>query len=269
MSDDIKSPNPIDQLLAGFIQLIPDAPADISEQPAPPASDGFSPEKENSKSDEQVRECENSEVAFDPSFSYEGYQVVRGEYFAHINEPSITFNDYTISVNTACIRKAPHVEYVQLLIHPEQRKLVIRPCVEDEKDSFLWCNVNRKPKQITCRTFFAKVVRFMEWNPNYRYKLIGKMIRSQDEYLFAFDMKATEIFQRLIRNDENGKEVRTTIRRPVYPDEWKDQFGMAVDEHRKSLQVNIFNGYAVFGIKESKKSADNEENYIKEGGDKE
>ena len=27
------------------------------------------------------------------TFSYDGYQVVRGEFFAHTFEPSITFND--------------------------------------------------------------------------------------------------------------------------------------------------------------------------------
>jgi hypothetical protein len=31
-------------------------------------------------------------------FSYEGYEVVRGEFFAHLFEPSVTFNDETIIV---------------------------------------------------------------------------------------------------------------------------------------------------------------------------
>ena len=39
------------------------------------------------------------EVIDDDSFSYDGYQVVRGEFFAHIYEPSFTFNNYKVSVN--------------------------------------------------------------------------------------------------------------------------------------------------------------------------
>ena len=35
--------------------------------------------------------------------------------------------------------------------------------------------------------------------------------------------------------------------------EWENQFGLPVEEHRKQLQVNIFNGYTVFGIRENKK----------------
>lgn len=34
------------------------------------------------------------EVAGD--FDYDGYQVVRREFFAHINEPSVTFNNYNL-----------------------------------------------------------------------------------------------------------------------------------------------------------------------------
>ena len=80
------------------------------------------------------------EILEDPDFSYEGFQVVRGEFFAHMYEPSITFNNCKVSLNTACIKKLPEVEYVQILVNPETMKLAVRPCNEDDKDSFLWCN---------------------------------------------------------------------------------------------------------------------------------
>ena len=52
-------------------------------------------------------------------FSYDGYQVVRGEFFAHIYEPSITFNNCKVNVNTACLNRLPTVSYVQFLVNPE------------------------------------------------------------------------------------------------------------------------------------------------------
>ena len=88
----------------------------------------------------------------DEPFSYDGYQVVRGEFFAHIYEPSITFNNCKVNVNTACLNRLPAVSYVQFLVNPEDKKMVVRPCSEDEKDSFRWCiesNGKRKQKQIT------------------------------------------------------------------------------------------------------------------------
>lgn len=191
----------------------------------------------------------------DDGFSYDGYQVVRREFFAHVYEPSITFNNCKVSLNTACLTQMPDVDYVQILVNPEDKKLAVRPSHEDEKDSFLWCTtrgVRRKPKQITCRMFFAKVIQLMDWNPDYRYKMLGKLIRSGSEHLFIFDLTATEIYQRFLSEEEKPKTSRT----PVFPAEWQNQFGLPVKEHRKLLQVNIFDGYTVFGIKDkSAKSA--------------
>ncbi|HBI73832.1 MAG TPA: integrase [Ruminococcaceae bacterium] len=186
----------------------------------------------------------------DDVFSYDGYQVVRREFFAHVYEPSITFNKCKISVNTACLKRLPNVDYVQILVNPEKKKLAIRASNEDEKDSFLWCTTRgekRKPRQIICRMFFAKVIQLMGWNPDYRYKMIGKLIQSGGEYLFIFDLTATEIYQRFLSDGEKAK----TSRIPVFPAEWQNQFGLPVEEHRRLLQVNIFDGYTVFGIKDN------------------
>ena len=86
----------------------------------------------------------------------------------------------------------------------------------------------------------------MDWNSDNRYKLLGKLIRSGDEYLFTFDLTTPEIFQRI--QPDGGKPV--SVRTPVFPAEWKNQFGLPVDEHKKRLQVNIFNGYTVFSLKD-------------------
>lgn len=196
----------------------------------------------------------DEEVIQDASFSYDGYQVVRGEFFAHVYEPAITFNSCKISLNTACLLRLPGVEYVQILVNPREKKLAVRPSNEYEKDSFLWCtakDMKRRPRQMTCRMFFAKVVQLMDWNPDYRYKLLGKLIRSGNEQLFIFDLTATEIYQRFMPDGEKPKTSRT----PVFPAEWKNQFGLPVEEHRKLLQVNIFDGYTVFGIKDKSEKA--------------
>lgn len=186
----------------------------------------------------------------DDAFSYEGYQVVRGEFFAHIYEPSFTFNSYKVSVNTACIKKLPDIEYVQILVNPEEKKLAVKPCPEEAKDSFRWCSANskkRSPKQITCRIFFAKVIALMGWNPNYRYKLLGKLLKSGDDILFVFDLTTPEIYKKVIKEGEKPKMSRT----PSYPADWQNQFGLPVEEHQNTIQVNMFNGYTVFGVQKS------------------
>ena len=87
-------------------------------------------------------------------FNYEGYQVVRQEFFAHVNEPAVTFNNYKFYGNAACLRKFPDTDFVQVLINRERKLLVLRPCREEERDAFPWrTQSSKKPKQATCRLF--------------------------------------------------------------------------------------------------------------------
>ena len=193
----------------------------------------------------------NDEVwEMDDSFDYTGFQVVRREFFAHINEPSITFNNYKFYVNTACLSRFPNTEYVQVLVNQETKILALRPCSDRDRDSFVWCRDfkgKRKPKQITCRIFFGKIMSLMGWNPDYRYKLLGKLIQANGEYLIAFDLNSTEVYQRTISEGAKPKTSRT----PVYPASWQNHFGLPFEENKKSLQVNLFSGYAVLSISDS------------------
>ena len=189
-----------------------------------------------------------TDVVEDDSFSYDGYQVVRSEFFAHISEPSISFNNCKVTLNTAGMKKLPNVSYIQFLVNAEQKKLAVKACTEDEKDSFLWCNSKRKPRPITCRIFFAKIVSLMEWNPQHRYKLLGKIIKTGDDFLILFDLNATEVYQRITKEGEKPKISRS----PVFPKDWQNQFGLPVEEHRKLLQINVFEGYTMFGIENEK-----------------
>lgn len=205
--------------------------------------------RELMKLDTSIPVSKDMEIIDDDAFDYDGYQVVRGEFFAHTYEPSFTFNKYKVSVNKACIKKLPNIEYVQILVNPDEKKLVVKPCPEEEKDSFRWCmsNNKRSPKQIKCNIFFAKVFKLMGWDPDYRYKLLGKLVRSENQLLFVFDLTTPEIFIRTRNND--GKEV--TSRKPTYPDEWNHQFGIPYSQHQIDLQINIIDGYAVFGLRDS------------------
>ena len=196
--------------------------------------------------------AQDAEVLEDLLFSYRGYQVVRSEFFSHTHEPSISFNNGRIQFNAACLRKMPTVNYVQFLVNPESKSLAVRPCHEDDKDAFAWCSIKnekRTPRPITGKLFMAKIMAMMDWNPNHRYKLLGKIIRREDEYLLLFDMNATEVYMRISKADEKPKLSRT----PVFPADWKDQFGLPVEEHQKSLQINIFEGYTVFRVPDTAK----------------
>ena len=217
----------------------------------------------NAANDQNTQVPSVDDILVDDTFSYEGYQVVRSEFFAHMLEPSVSFSRCRMYVNTMLLRKLPNVDYIQVLVNKEEKKLVLRPVDEDAKDAFRWCNEKdstKKPRQITCRVFFAKLFEMMDWNQNYRYKLLGKVIRSGEERLAVFDLTATEVYVQLSMEGNKPKMAR----KPVFPKEWENQFGLPVEEHKKQLTVNIFEGYTVFGIAEEKDGDGASENERKE-----
>ena len=50
----------------------------------------------------------------------------------------------------------------------------------------------------------------------------------------------------------DGKQKSS--RKPVFPVSWKDQFGIPFEEHQKALQVNMFDGYALFSLSDKENS---------------
>lgn len=56
-----------------------------------------------------------------------------------------------------------------------------------------------------------------------------------------------------MRTSKEGEKPRVS-RTASYPSEWQNQFGVPVEEHQNALQINIFDGYAVFDVHEKKKT---------------
>lgn len=212
----------------------------------------YSPETDSELHKIPVLKDEEELIEMSKDFSLEEFQVVRREFFAHTHEPAVTFNKRKFYVNSACLTKFPNTDFVQALINPHTKILAIRPCSEGERGSFQWCYLSRnkrRPRQTTCTLFFLKMFDMMNWNPDHRYKLLGNIIRANGEYLIAFDLTSTEVYQRTY--NEDGTKT-TASRTPVYPIGWQNQFGMTFNEHKQSMLVNIFEGYAIYSIKENK-----------------
>lgn len=179
-------------------------------------------------------------IMSDTGLPLDGFQVVRREFFAHTREPSLSFSRYCVYVNTVCLTEFEDVERVQVLINPATHILALRPCREPLRDSLLWCGVSdgrRKPRKTSCRLFFLKIAVMMGWNQNFRYKLLGRPFRANGEILLVFDLTAAEAYPL------DGKPHA-----PVFPDDWRNQFGLSVEEHVRALEIPAFDGYSVYTI---------------------
>lgn len=179
--------------------------------------------------DETVEEQEIIDLA--------GYQVTKAELFAHTREPAITVWEDRIKFNMACLRRFPNVTHIQLLIHPEQRRLIIRPCDPDAPDSLRWANgggeKERRNRDMRCHIFAAKLFELMLWDKQYRYKTLGKPAVYGSEVLFLFNLSDFELFV------TTGSKKR----RSYLPEDWRDYFGIPVERHEEAYRIDLADGY--------------------------
>ena len=166
-----------------------------------------------------------------------GYQVTRAELFAHQREPAITVWEDRIKFNMACLRRFPGATHIQLLIHPEQKRLIIRPCDKDAPDALRWCSGGGekeiKNRDMICRIFAAKVFDLMRWDRKYRYKMLGKPAVCDNEVLFLFRLSDFELFV----------NTGTKRSRSYLQEDWRDYFGTPVEQHEESYKINLADGY--------------------------
>ena len=186
---------------------------------------------------------EAKRLAEEANFSFDGYQVVRREFISHRFDPAMTIRGNSITFNNSCISKLEDATYIQFLINPTERKLAIRPCDEGARDAVRWCVVRgekRKSREISCKPFTAKLYELMGWEEIYRYKLQGMRITYQGECLYLFDLSAKEAFLPQTRDPETGKIKRSEA---ILDTAWLDSFGLGVDEHTASTQIDLSAGF--------------------------
>lgn len=210
-------------------------------------------------------------------FSYDGYQVVRRELFAHLWEPAVVIRRDSVTFNTACIAGLEDAVYIQILVNQDNKRMVVRKCEENDKDALRWCIEKpdkRKSRKMSNKLFSAMMYDMMGWNTDCRYKILGHKITHEDETMYIFDLLETEIFMDTKRKkkanpdsvekkevlvtaetdqtpEQNQEEIAAKVARklnriPFYPKNWKDSFGLSVEEHKKALETNITDGYIEF-----------------------
>ena len=164
-----------------------------------------------------------------------GYQVTKAELFAHTREPAITIWENRLKFNMACLRRFPGVTHIQVLINPDEKRLIIRPCDPDTPDCLRWATgggeKELKNREMMCKFFSAKIFDLMGWDTEYRYKVLGKPASCDGEVLFLSKLNDFELFV-------SGKRKGSYL-----PSEWRDYFGVPAKEHEGEYKVNLADGY--------------------------
>jgi hypothetical protein len=186
-------------------------------------------------------------LSMDEELDIDEYEIVGAEFFAQIREPAFTVNGNKVTANAASVRLLSNADYVKMLINSNEKKLVLMPCGEDDIYGYKWART-KDGKRIACQRtgepFVLSLCNIMDWDPDNRYKILGKRMYSNGEAILVFDLTVAQCFVKT-KTDKDGKPVKRT----ALPAGWNGKFGPTFGENRRTLQVDTFDGYKVFTIK--------------------
>ena len=193
------------------------------------------------------------------TFSYDGYQVVRKELFAHLRDPAIVIRKDSITFNTACITGLEDVVYVHVMFNNDLKRIVVRGCDENDKDALRWCIAKpdkRKSRKMTCKPFAELVYKEWTGTANVDIRCWGTGLPLKGKLCTFLILLVPEIFHEGQKRkkgptceqpaDQEAKPVDT--RKGFYPDDIAGTFGVPVEEHLKESEVKQMDGYVSMGI---------------------
>lgn len=123
------------------------------------------------------------------------------------------------------------IGHVQLLLHPAERKIAIRPCGEHDTHSIRWRPDPERPiysKTLNCQHFGNALFAIMKWDPEYIYRVRGIWAKRGSEQIIVFNL-VNAVPAVLITPD--GEDSKARRRVELCPAEWTEDFGDEFYEH--------------------------------------
>lgn len=107
-------------------------------------------------------------------FDMRGFEVAHTELFGTTRLMSVTLNDNDIKFSVECVRRIKNEGYVELLIHPVQKKFAVRVAAKDNKNAVVWSKKEQGvtiSRAIACTAIYGTLMDIFGWSRNHRYRM--------------------------------------------------------------------------------------------------
>ena len=181
----------MDGLLKGFVVINPRW-AGFKEADYLRASASAYPEKPD------VSEAITYEVQ-PGDFDLRGFEIARLDFFDDRRNPSLSIEDGALKFSIECIRKVRSDLYVEMLIHPTERKIAVRTSSRDNRNSVQWAKMEagqKVPRVIAGAAYTGTIFSLFGWNPKHRYRMNGMLFRNGNEDALIFTAQDSGILIR-------------------------------------------------------------------------
>ena len=132
-----------------------------------------------------------------PEISHEGFQVVSGELFKHMQRlslPSATLWYSSISFSKASVLALNNCERVRIEVNPNTKCMLIVPVTIKDKDNIHWVKNVKDPRarKIECKAFTSQLFDTWGWKQDYVYRTTGRIVSVDKKVMFLFDFSEPE-----------------------------------------------------------------------------
>ncbi len=89
-----------------------------------------------------------------------------------------------------CVQKVGEKGFAEWLINPVAKKLALRPAQETNRSKIVISKKSYRnilPKPVSCAAFGETVFELLGWNCDYKYKIIGSLFESGEQFVYTFD----------------------------------------------------------------------------------
>lgn len=192
-------------------------------------------------------------------FDLRGYEIARSQFFNTVTKACATFAIDELKFGVDCIRKMNNSTFVELLLHPGNHLLAVRPVTSKNRNAIRWAvlkGTTYQPRIIHGSAFLKTIYEIYGWKTNCKYRIRGIRKQNATESVYMFDMQETEVFiptnviiaeneelADIDGNDANSK-IKPLITTPktvcAYPAQWAKSFGNDYYRHAQTQEMLVF-----------------------------
>lgn len=131
------------------------------------------------------------------AFDLRKYNVLSMSMFEEQQVPAISLQKDEIKFSTSCVKGMACDNYIELLIHPVQKKIAIRPTTRENRCAITWTGGgkdSKEPRSISCKAYIDTLFQIFEWKPDYKYKLYGGIYRDGKDAACIFTTTDASVY---------------------------------------------------------------------------
>lgn len=135
-------------------------------------------------------------------FDLRDYEVADVKLFDEQKVPSILLQENGVRFSMSCVKGMACGDYIEILVHPIQKRIAIRPTTEDNRCAVRWTSgskTSRETREISGKAFIDTLFQIFGWSLKYRYRLFGCIYKDGNDSACVFTGTDSSVY---IRKEE-------------------------------------------------------------------